>query len=74
MRYVPLCLMVGGLTMLFLLLIALPANIVFVLLMAKFAPGALSALPWWSDLAFYFALLLAFALISGRSLWRRGIR
>jgi hypothetical protein len=66
--------MVGGLTMLFGLLIALPVNIAIILLMEKFARGALSALPSWSDLASYSALLLVFALISGRWLWRVGIR
>jgi hypothetical protein len=73
MRWLPFCMMVLGLTMLFLLLIA-PVVIVVDLLMEKFVPGALSALPSWFFLAVFFVAPLAFALISARSLWRQGVR
>jgi hypothetical protein len=57
-----------------LLLVVGPVVITIVLLMGKFAPGAVSAIPWQFIPAVFFVPTVALALISARSLWQRGIR
>ena len=68
--------MVLGLSMLWLLLVLMPVVIVGTLMIDKYAPGALAAVPRLEDiyLLLYIVPTLAFAVIAGRSLWRRGIR
>lgn len=65
LRYVPFGMMVLGLTMMWLLLVVTPVVIIASLLL----PVPQRLMP---DIIF--VVTLAFALISGRSLWRRGIR
>lgn len=66
--------MVLGLSMIWLLLVVGPVVIIGSMLIDKFAPGALAAVPGRADLLIYAVATLAFAVIAGRSLWRRGIR
>ena len=66
--------MVLGLSGLWLLLVVGPVVIMGSMLIDKFAPIALAAVPGWAYLLIYSVATLAFAVIAGRSLWRHGIR
>ncbi len=63
-----------GLSGMWLLLVVAPVVIIGTMLIDRFAPGVLAAVPGRANLLIYFVATLAFALIAGRSLWRRGIR
>ena len=69
-QIVPL-MIVLGLSVKWLFFVVLPVVIVVTLLMERFAPSVLSALPSWSFLAVFFAAPLTLALVSARSLWRQ---